>query len=326
MGSGHGYRVVLTVAAFACLARPGAAQDVRVPKLGILAISRADSIDALVNKLAEIGWVDGRTMQVVFPEPARDDAGLAQHMRELIAAKVDLVVAQTKPAVMVARAATASVPIVMGAFNGDPVKDGLVRSIERPGTNVTGTFYYRASGGGERVAVLTGVAPQVKRVGILLNPDSAASLALAQELIVAAEAAGLTVSRMETRGPDDIDRVFASAAANGVQGVVTVTGAEMFAVRPQVVSAQDRHGLPTVMGSIGYPELGGLAKLGPNVPGLWEKMAQAHIDRLFKGAKSGDLPLIALDDFELVVNLQAAQRLGLSVPDAIRRRATKLVD
>jgi putative ABC transport system substrate-binding protein len=318
--------IVFGIASLAMLNEPVQAQSARVPKLGILAISRADSIDALLARLAEIGWVDGRTMQVVFPEPVREEAALARHMAELLAAKVDLVVAQTKPAVMVAAKATASVPIVMGAFNGDPVREGLVQSLVRPGTNVTGTFYYRASGGGERVAVLTELVPQVQHVGILLNPDSRESVTLSEELIAAARGAGLAVTHLPTRGLDDIDGLFAQAKGQGVQGVVAVTGAEMFQSRRHVVAAQDRHRLPAVMGSIGFPELGGLAKLGPNVPGLWEKMARAHIDRLFKGEKPGDLPLIALDDFELVVNLQTAGRFGLAVPEKIRRTATKLVE
>jgi len=298
----------------------------RLRKLGILAISRADSIDVLLKRLAEIGWVEGKTMEVLLPEPVRDAAGLERHMRELLAAELDIVIAQTRPAVMVAVKATSRVPIVMGAFNGDPVKEGIVESVARPGNNVTGTFYHRETGGGERVAVLTDLAPQVMNVGILLNPDSRESIALAEELIAAAQAAGLAVSRMGTRGLDDIDGLFAAARDAGVGGVVATTGAEMFQSRAHVVRAQDRHRLPTVMGSIGFPELGGLAKLGPNVPGLWEKMASAHIDRIFRGENPGDLPLIALDRFELVVNLATARRLGLTVPDTVKRRATKLVD
>lgn len=294
--------------------------------LGFLAISRADSIDALLARLAELGWVDGKTMAVLLPEPVRDSAGLERNMRGLIAAKADLVVAQTRPAVMVAVRATQDVPIVMGAFNGDPVKDGIVASALRPGNNVTGTYYHRTSGGSERVAVLTELAPHVRHVGILLNPDGAESIELADELVAAAQAAGLAVSRLGTRSLDDIDGLFGEARRKGVGGVVAATGAEMFQSRQHVVRAQDRYGMPTVMGSIGFPELGGLAKLGPNVPGLWERMARAHIDRIFKGEKPGDLPLIALDDFELVVNLATARRLGLAVPEMIKRRATKLVD
>src|SRR5215470_5773192 len=115
------FRFVMALAALAAMSQAALAQSTRLPKLGILAISRADSIDALLGRLAQIGWIDGKTMRVVFPEPVRDEAGLARHMQELLAADVDLVVAQTKPAVMVAVKATTSVPIVMGAFNGDPV-------------------------------------------------------------------------------------------------------------------------------------------------------------------------------------------------------------
>ena len=120
-----------------------------------------------------------------------------------------------------------------------------------------------------------------------------------------------------------IDRAFAAAKAQGVAGVVAVTGAEMFAIRKEIVQAQDKYRIPAVTGSIGYAEMGGLAKLNPDIPLLWRKMAPT-IDRLLRGAKASDLPLITLDSSELEINLRTAQMLGVTVPEDVKRRAVRL--
>jgi putative tryptophan/tyrosine transport system substrate-binding protein len=296
-----------------------------VPKLGILAISDADSIDAMMEGLGALGWADGKTLQVVYPKATQDLAALAGNMQRLLDAHVDVIVAQTKPAVMIARKATGDIPIVMGAFNGDPVKDGLVKSVERPGTNVTGTYYNITSGAGDRVGVLTDLLPAMKHVGIVFNPDSEASIRLFQELETAAQTRGLIVTKMPVRGGAEVDRAFAAAKADGVEGVVTVTAAEMFAIRKEVAAAQIKHRLPTVMGSIGFPELGGLAKLGPEIPALWTKMVPT-VDRLLRhDAQPGDIALITVDGFQLDINLATAQTLGVTVPPALLQRAVRVI-
>jgi putative ABC transport system substrate-binding protein len=295
-----------------------------IPKLGILALSDADSIDVLLESLGELGWVDGKTMQVVFPPATQDLAKLAECMQQLIAAKVDVIVAQTKPAIAIAKRATDTVPIVMGALNGDPVKEGYAHSVERPGGNITGSYYNIVSGGAERVDILAELIPQMTKIGIVFNPDNEASILLFEELAAAASARGLDVTRMPVRGGHEVDAAFQTAKAQSVQGVVTVTAAEMFAIRKEVAQAQLKHRLPAVMGSIGYPELGGLAKFGPEVPSLWKEMVPT-VDKLLKGSKPGDLPLITVQGFQLDINLQTARALGVSVPDALLRKAKRVV-
>jgi putative ABC transport system substrate-binding protein len=295
------------------------------PKLGFLALSDADSIDVLLATLATLGWEDGKTFEVVFPAATQDLAKLAGNMQQLLAARVDVIVAQTKPAIVIAAKATDTIPIVMGALNGDPVAEGFAQSLERPGRNITGSYYNVSSGAAERVAVLAEFLPAMRRIGIVLNPDSAASIALFEQLVTAATARGLVVTRMPVRGRHEVDAAFAAAKGQGVEGVVTVTAAEMFAIRREVAAAQLSHRLPTVMGSIGYPELGGLAKLGPEVPDLWRRMTPT-VDKLLRGtAKPADLPLITVDGFQLDLNLQAARTLGLAVPEALMRRAVRVV-
>lgn len=295
------------------------------PKLGFLALSDADSIDLLLESLAELGWVDGKTFDVVFPTATQDLAKLAGNMRELLDARVDVIVAQTKPAIVIAQKATDRIPIVMGALNGDPVKEGFVKSLERPGGNITGSYYDVTSGAAERLGVLVAFVPHMTKVGIVFNPDSAASIALFKDLAAAAKERSLDVVEMPVRGRHEVDGAFEKAKQQGAQGVVTVTAAEMFAIRREVAAAQLRHRLPAVMGSIGYPELGGLAKFGPEVPALWKRMTPTVDALLRRIAKPGDLPLITVDGFQLDVNLQTARLLGIAVPRALLGRAVRVV-
>jgi putative tryptophan/tyrosine transport system substrate-binding protein len=299
-------------------------QAAGVPKIGILALSEADSIEALLDSLRGLGWIDGKTVEIVFPKASPNPAKLEENMRALLAAKVDIVVAQTKLAILIAKRATDTLPIVMGALNGDPVAEGFAQSLQHPGGNITGSYYNVTAGGAERVGVLAELVPGMRHVGIVVNPDSPPSVALADDLAAAAGQRDLQVTRLEVRTGRDVDQAFAAAKTQGVAGVVTVTGAEMFAIRKEIAAAQDKYLIPAVMGSIGYAEMGGLAKLGPEIPGLWRKMAPA-VDQLLRGsARPGDLPLVTLDDFELDINLRAARALGLVVPPAMTARATRI--
>ena len=247
-------------------------------RIGILAISHAESIDVLLAALARLGWVAGKTIEIVFPSPSGDDAKLACNMREILAAKVDLIVAQTRPAVFAAREATSRVPVVMGAFNGDPVKEGIAKSVQHPGGNVTGTYYDGNAAARQRVTLVRELLPNTQHLGILMNPLSKVSMGLAEDLAETARGMGLSARLIGAGRAEEVDEAFASAAALGLQAVATVSGADMYSFRKNVVSAADKYRLPTIMGSIGFPELGGLAKIGPDIPILWRKMAKVIKD------------------------------------------------
>ena len=278
----------------------------------------------MFDSIRELGWIDDKTIQIVFPPASPDPARLEANMHELLAAKVDIVVAQTKLAIQIAAHATGTVPIVMGAYDGDPVAEGLVQSAEHPGGNVTGSYYDVMAAGRERVALLSELLPGMARIGIVMNPGSKPSLALADDMAKASRERGLQVTLIPVRGGADVDQGFAAAKAQGVDGIVTVAGAEIFAIRKDIVAAQEKYRIPAVTSSVGYAEMGGLAKLNPDIPLLWRKMAPT-IDQLLRGsAKAGDLPLITLGSSELEINMRTARSLGVVVPEDAKRRAIKL--
>jgi putative ABC transport system substrate-binding protein len=178
--------------------------------------------------------------------------------------------------------------------------------------------------GRERVALLGELIPGMARIGIVMNPASTPSMTLADDMAVASRERGFQVTLIPVRGGNDVDRAFAAAKEQGVDGITTVAGAEIFAIRREIVAAQDKYRIPAVTSSVGYAEMGGLAKLNPDIPLLWRKMAPT-IDRLLRGsAKASDLPLITIDSSELEINLRTAQTLGVTVPEDVKRRAVRL--
>jgi putative tryptophan/tyrosine transport system substrate-binding protein len=293
-------------------------------KIGVLALSEADSIDALFASLRDLGWIDGKTIQIVFPKASPDPAVLEQNMGRLLDAHVDLIVTQTKLASLLAKRATRTVPIVMGAYDGDPVAEGIVKDLTHPGGNITGTYYNVAAIGAERIALLATLVPGMKSIGIIMNPKSDASIGQANDMVAKAHGRGLTAVTLPVLGGADVDAAFADAKTRGVDAITTIAGAEIFAIRKEIIAAQDKYRIPAVTGSIGYAEMGGLAKLGPDIPSLWRKMAPT-IDKLLKGtATPADLPLVTLDSFEIDVNLHTAQSLGVNIPDDVRQRASRV--
>ena len=276
--------------------------------------------------MSAAGWVLGRDYECFIPTPDSSDKGLSSNMRRLLDTNVRLVVAQTRPAAQVAVRATAEVPIVLGAYNGDLVREGIVRSLTAPGGNVTGTYYLGRTGATERFKLLTELLPGIRRVIVLMNPRSSISQQLAAESASIGRDHGLEVECLGAADTAGVELVFKGAIAARIQAVVTVTGADMYALREVIARAAWQTRIPVVMGSIGFPALGGLAKIGPDIPVLWRRMATAHVIPILEGKLPGDLPLVGLDEFELEINLTTAAHLGIEVLQSIQSRATRLIE
>ena len=240
---------------------------------------------------------------------------------ELVALKVDVIVAGGNPQVLAAKQATRTLPIVFTGV-GDPVSMGLVTSLARPDGNVTGlTLSTGPELIGKRLELLKQAVPGLSRVAVLLQRTDRDILKGAE---AAARALEVRLQVVEARGSADFDRAF-SDMTRARAGALSVLGGAMFAnERGRLVDLAAKNRLPAVYPNRDYVDAGGLMSYGPNVADLWRRAA-TYVDKILKGAKPADLPVEQPTKFELVINLKAAKAIGLTIPPSVLGRADELI-
>jgi len=320
-------------AAMALLAAPLAAeaqQAAKVARMGWLGTQSAGGphlLAAFRQGLLELGYVEGRNVLIEY----RYSAGMAEQLAalaaELVALKVDVIVAANTPAALAAKRATQAIPIVCPAFP-DPVATGLVTSIARPGGNVTGLSFFGPELVGKRMELLKQAMPGISRVAVLMVPTDVAegqgeTTLKAGE--VAARALGLRLQVVEARGPSDINRAFSDMTKEHAEALTVLGGRMLFEERKRVVELAAKTRLPAVYGLREYFEVGGLMAYGPNIQDLFRRAA-TYVDKILKGAKPGDLPVEQPTKFELVINLKTAKALGLTIPPSLLGRADQVIE
>ena len=272
-------------------------------------------------------YVDGRSVVIEYRDAEGKYDRLPARAAELVALKVDVIVAADTPAALAAKQATRTLPIVfIGA--GDPVTIGLVTSLARPGGNVTGLSLLAPELVGKRLELLKQAVPGVGRVAALWQPGFVGERTekdMLKEVEVAARALGVRLQFVEARGPADFDRAF-SDMTRARADALTVLGSAMFAnERRRVVDLAAKNRLPGVYGFREYVDAGGLMAYGPNVADLFQRAA-TYADKILKGAKPGDLPVEQPTKFELVLNLKTAKALGLTIPQSVLVRADQVIE
>jgi putative tryptophan/tyrosine transport system substrate-binding protein len=272
--------------------------------------------------LRDLGYVPGRTITIDFRCHPK-----AQDMRviaaEAVKARADVIVVGTPAMAMAARTVTGEVPIVCGSC-GDPIENGLVANLARPGGNVTGLASLSAELMGKRLEVARELAPGTKRVAVLINPDNPGTRANIAALNEASRSLGLELSYAEFRSAADIQRAWGEAAA-ARPGVVLVQDDPYALVgRSQIAALAIQHKLPTIAGTIEAGEAGVLVVYGPNRMDLFRRAA-GFVDRILKGAKPATLPFEQPSKFELVINLKTAAALGVTMPPALVLRADRTI-
>ena len=239
--------------------------------------------------------------------------------------RVDVMVAASIDARQAAKQITSDIPIVM-TQSGDPVAEGFVASLARPGGNVTGLT---ADAGPELVAkrleLLKEAAPTVSRVGILGNPSNPAEVHLAKALEAPSRALGLTLLRVSVRSPGDYLEAFAMLAHQQADALIVAENASNVDHRQLIVSFAATRRLPTVFGERGSVEAGGLMSYGTDFTDLLRRSA-TYIDKILKGAKPADLPVEQPTKFEFVINVKTARALGLTIPPSLLLRADHVVE
>jgi ABC-type uncharacterized transport system substrate-binding protein len=211
------------------------------------------------------------------------------------------------------------------AFSGDPVGNGVVSNLARPGGNVTGFSYMSTDLAAKRLELLTQLLPPHPRVGILFNPDEPATELEMQQTKAAAGALIARLQPLSVRHPNDLERVFAEAARDRIDAVIIFTHGFAVLNSAKIIELAGRNRVPTMYGWRDFVHAGGLISYGPNI-GLIVRKAASYVDRIVRGAKPGDLPVEQPTKFELVINLKTAKALGLTIPQSVLLRADEVIE
>jgi putative tryptophan/tyrosine transport system substrate-binding protein len=308
------------------------AQQKSMPVIGLLGFGPPDpgasSVAAFRQGLRELGYIENRNIRIEYRWAEGKPERFPDLAAELVALKVDVIVtAGGTLAALAAKRATTTLPIVFGAV-GDPIAEGLVTSLARPGSNVTGLSNVTTDLVGKWLELLKQVVPGVSLVALLLKPDSmpdSAKEVRLKEAAVSARALGVQLQVVEARGPADFDRAFSDMSKKGAGALVVLSTPAFDFERQRIVDLAAKNRLPTVYANRNYVDSGGLMSYGSNLADL-HRRAATYVDKILKGAKPSDLPVQQPTKFELVINLKTAKALGLTVPPTLLARADEVIE
>jgi len=317
-----GLALVLSLGLFAPLALE--AQDARrLPLIGLLEPNgpRPAWVEAFRQGLRALGYGEGRNIliEVRTGKTAQDTPRL---LAELIALKVDVLVTFSTPAVLAAKTATSTIPIV--GISGDPVLTGLATSLARPGGNVTGLAIVTSELELKNLQLLKEAVPRVTRVGILWNPDNPVWAHLFENLQRAASTLGVTLLPLDVRNVAELEDAFTRATRQNAGALLVVNDGVLIAHRARLAGFAVRSRLPAISGSRLTTEAGGLMSYGADIRDMLRRAA-THVDKILKGAKPAELPIEQPTKFELVINLKTAKQIGLTIPPEVLARANRLI-
>jgi ABC-type uncharacterized transport system substrate-binding protein len=283
-------------------------------------------IDILREALQRLGWTEGRDIRIILRSAAGDIARIQVMAKELVALKPDVILGRSTPVTKAILRETTTIPIVFVVVS-DPVGDGLVASIARPGGNVTGFTNVEASLGGKWLEVLKETSPDVKRVAIIFDPKTSPGGGSYYVRLVQAAAALTAVSAIATPVHDrgNIERAIAAFAQEPNGGLVVLPDVTTGTHRAAIIALAARHRLPAVYSFRYIAAEGGLASYGVDVGDLFRRAA-AYLDRILRGEAPRDLPVQGPTKFELVFNLKTAKALGLVIPPTLLGLADEVIE
>jgi putative tryptophan/tyrosine transport system substrate-binding protein len=319
-------REFITLVGGAAAAWPLAAraqQPAKLPIIGFLgaatASARSQWVAAFVQRLHELGWIEGRTVAIEYRWAEGRSERFAEIAAEFVRLKVDVIVTYATPPAIAAKEATAVIPIV-SAVMGDPVGAGLVASLPRPGGNVTGLSNQSADLAGKRVEHLREVVPGLRRLAVLANVSNPVSGVETGEV----QALGLDVVTLEIRRGEDIAPAFETLKGRA-QALYVAGDPLMITNRVRINTLALGARLPTTYNQREFVEAGGLMSYGPNFPDLFRR-AGDYVDKILRGTKPADIPVEQPTKFDLVINLTTAKALGLEVPPTLLARADEVIE
>jgi putative ABC transport system substrate-binding protein len=304
------------------------AQQRPVPVVGFLdagsAAERVQQVAAVRKGLAEGGYQDGHNVALEFRWAEGQYSRFGELAADLVRRQVSVIVTPgSGTAALAAKAATTTIPIVFGA-TGDPVKEGLVTSLNQPGGNATGVNFFVAELIAKRMQLLREVVPAARRVALLVNPTDAENY---QSTLREAESAagGQQILVHEVATGREIDAAFANMSREKTDALFVAPGSFFNTRRVQLVVLAARHALPAIYSTRVYPEAGGLISYGTDVLDAFRQVG-VYAARILNGAKPADLPVLQSTKFELVINLNTARALGVEIPDGLLAIADEVIE
>jgi putative ABC transport system substrate-binding protein len=301
----------------------------QMPLVGFLNSASPDTYrfnaDSFREGLAKAGFVEGRNVRIVERWARGDYDALPALAAELVAMGAVAIAATGDVAsARAAQGASSKIPVVF-TIGGDPVRFGLVKSVNRPGGNVTGVLFNQNVLGAKRVELLKEIAPKISRVALLMNPTNPNVQIETADAEAGAKKLGLETIALHARNADEIDKAFERFLGEKADGFITGTDPILLDRREQIVVFANLHKIPAVYFVYQFAAVGGLLSYGPSISWMY-RQAGDYVGQILKGANPADMPILQPTQFELVINLKAAQTLGIGVPVTLQAAADQVID
>ena len=317
--------IVVILLAVAVIAE--AQQLEKLPRIGFLAATSAavekSRIEAFRQGLREFGYIEGKNIGIEYRWAEGKLDRLPELAAELVRLKVDIIVSGGSTSSRAAKEATTSIPIVMAQVN-DPVGSRMVASLAHPGGNITGLSTLVPELSGKRLELLKEIIPKLSRVALFGTSNTPGNAEALSETELAAKAFRVYFQYLDIRSPKDVETAFRAATNNRVDAVLVPGTPVLIVRRKQIAELATKHRLPIAYGQPEYVEEGGLMSYGTSVNDLYRRAA-TYVDKILKGAKPADLPVEQPSKFELVINLKAANQIGLTIPPNVLARADRVI-
>jgi putative ABC transport system substrate-binding protein len=320
------YNLLISVL-LATVSAAAAQQPAKIPRIGFLIASSPSAItprvEAFRQGLRELGYAEGKNIVIEFRFAEGKIDRLPDLAAELLRLKADILFSTGPQSTRAAKETSSTIPIVMG-FDNDPVGNGFVASLARPGGNITGLSTLAPEISGKQLELLKEIVPRLSHVGVFGTSTQPGSAQAIKEIELAAGALGLKVHFFDIPGPKDIETAFGRARTARVEAVLVLNSTVFNSQRAQIAELSVKHRLPTIYWATEFVEAGGLMTYSVSFTDLFRRAA-IYVDKILKGAKPADLPVEQPTKFDLVINLKTAKQIGLTIPPNVLARADKVI-
>jgi putative ABC transport system substrate-binding protein len=304
-----------------------AQQPTKIPRIGFLNAASPSAIlaryEAFRQGLRELGYVERKNIEIEYRYAEGELDRLRELAAELVRLKIDIIVTAGPAATRSAKEATGTIPIVMG-FDYDPVGNGLIASLARPGGNITGLSTLAPEICGKQLELLKEIVPRLSRVAVLGTSTQPGYAQVLKETELAAGALRVKLQYLDVLSPKDIETAFRAATKGRADALLALQSAVLLPQRTQLADLAVKSHVPAMYQASEYVEAGGLMTYSVNIAEL-HRRAATYVDKILKGAKPADLPVEQPQKFELIINLKAAKQIGLTIPPNVLARADKVI-